>query len=103
MSRASETNARYTMAFGVDHTPMGCFFQVYEKDHETEEGGPGVQADELYGVKIEDKGILERNPTLAKRIGEINDLAMLRDEAVIAGVGKALGLDVERKVYELWD
>lgn len=108
MSRAAESNDRYILAFGVDHTPMGCFFQLFETAAEGEnpEGDemdqPQIDADEMYGIRVHNPKTLERNPTLGYLIPKLTKQS-LRNEETIIEIGKACGLDVAKRVYELWD
>lgn len=108
MSRATEKNEKYTLAFGVDHTPMSCFFQLYEKAAKGETGdedGPQISADEQFGLEINNRNTLSRNQRLARIINrmETEGTGILRTEETIIEIGKALGLDVTKKVFELWD
>jgi len=106
MSRKQVRNPRYTFAFGVDHTPMGCFFQVWEnvakgENPEADEfDTPQVEADEMYGLRISNAKTLERNPALARLL---NSVAALRNEETVIAIGTALGFKVSKEVYDLWD
>lgn len=112
MSRATAENDKYIIAFGVDHTPMGCFFQVYEKaavgeNSEMDEMGiPQIEANESYGLTVHNKKTLERNPQLRRQIESIqgpNEKRYLRDPSRIDDIGRAIRLDITKQVYELWD
>jgi hypothetical protein len=110
MSRAVVNNEKYRFAFGVDHTPMGCFFQVYEKAAKGENpeldetDTPHIDADEMFGLRINHLPTLERNPVLAKQIKRLSyEPAYLRTEETIINIGKVLGFDIAKRVYELWD
>jgi hypothetical protein len=100
MSRCDKSNDQYLMAFGVDHTPMGCFFQIWKQGEEK----PGISVDELYGIKIRDKEILINNPTLKVILDCFLDGSKsLRNEEHICQVGRSLGLDIQKEVWKLWD
>jgi len=113
MSRATVSNDKYKLAFGIDHTPMGCFFQLYEKaakgecpeDDETDR--PQIGADEVFGLDIANPKTLERNPKLAFIFKDWTTkeriVSYLRTEKYVIEIGKACDLDIEKKVYELWD
>ncbi len=110
MSRANVRNESYSLSFGVDHTPMGCFFQLYEtaaigEDPEGDEiEQPQVEADEMYGLRIHNRRTLERNLTLRRVIDAFaRHNLTLRNEEIIIDIGKACGLDVSKQVFELWD
>lgn len=105
MSRASFSNDKYTFAFGVDHTPMGCFFQIWERAAEgeipllDETGSPQVEADELFHLDVKNDKTLERNPALTRALEPLRQTSRyLRNEETIIGIGKALGLDVAEEV-----
>lgn len=104
MSRKTIRTCEYSLSFGVDHTPMGCFFQLYEttakgENPEADEyDTPQVEADELFGLKIHNPKTLDRNPKLREALG----YRTLRNEEAIINIGKACGLDVAKDVYELW-
>lgn len=106
MSRAQVENDRYKFAFGVDHTPMGCFFQIWEKAAEgevpemDETDTPQVEADEMCGWRISNVKTLERNPVLAKALAPFGNL---RNEETVIAIGKAMGFDVSKEVFMLWD
>ncbi len=108
MSREVMSNDKYTLVMGVDHTPMGCFFQLYEnaaagEDPEADEmEAPQIDADELYGIRINNPKTLERNATLGCLIPKLTK-QLLRNEETIIEVGKACDLDVGELVYRLWD
>lgn len=111
MSRYVINNEKYTMAFGVDHTPMGAFFQLYENAaagedpdaDETEQ--PQIDCDEMYGLRIHNQKTLDRNPKLASAIKVFVDHARnaVRTEEHVINLGKACGLDIEQAVFKLWD
>ena len=114
MSRATASNGLYTLAFGVDHTPMGCFIQLWEKAAEGENAewddmdGPQIDMDEMWGLKIHNKKTLERSPNLNKVLqdGKIDKPLLrqaLHSQEFIIDIGLACGLDIRKKVYELWD
>src|SRR5436305_1420994 len=110
MSRAVVNNDKYRFAFGVDHTPMGCFFQIYEKaakgeNPELDETDiPHVDADEMFGLRVNHTPTLARNPALTQQIKRLcYEPARLRAEETIIGIGRVLGFDITKQVYELWD
>jgi hypothetical protein len=111
MSRESVSNDRYTLAFGVDHTPMGCFFQLWEKAAKGENPEadeveqPQVDANEQFGMHIHNVQTLARNPELRRVLRKIPTTAgpSLRNEETIIAIGKACGFDISRAVYKLWD
>lgn len=119
MSREQMSNDRYTFAFGVDHTPMGCFLQLWEKKAEGEDEEadgmdmPQVEADEMYGYRLTNSNTLERNDelnrvlmALSKAFAMSEHVSWLRDEENIIAIGVACGFDrnkLEKSVRELWD
>ncbi len=108
MSRRTASNDRYTMAFGVDHTPMGCFFQIWEKVAEGEHpeqdemDAPQIEGDELFGIRAHNPNTMTRNRALGATIEGLAKTT-LRNEKTIIALGKSLGLSIEKDVHELWD
>ena len=103
MSRREAGNADYQIVFGVDHTPMGCFFQIYESIVKDDEQ-PQIRFDELYGLTVNEPKTLERNSKLDRVIRTLRDNNdYIRNEEILIAIGKALGLDIEKDVFELWD
>ena len=110
MSRARFSNDKYSFVFGVNHTPMGCFFQVWELAAEGElpdqddTDMPQVEADEMYGLSVSNTRTLERNPALKRALEKLSKSSKyLRNEETIIDIGKSLGFYVSKMVYELWD
>ena len=105
MSRESVSNDRYTLAFGVDHTPMGCFFQLWEKAAKGEDpesdgmGQPQIQGDEHFGMAVHNPNTVRRNRELETALRYVT----LRNEETVIKIGKACGLNVVREVHELWN
>lgn len=110
MSRKSVSNDKYTMAFGVDHTPMGAFFQIWElaAEGENEEmdgmEAPQIDCDELFGLRVHPP-TLNRNRPLkeALRVFEQSPKAAVRTESAVCEVAWSLGFNINKDVYELWD
>lgn len=114
MSRETASNDRYEMAFGVDHTPTGCFFQLYEKaavGEDAEADGmrqPQIEGNETFGVRVNNTNTLDRNRRLSDVLRPLGledkkKARLLRNEETIIAIGKACGLDIAKAVYELWD
>ncbi len=116
MSRYQVSNERYTFAFGVDHTPMGTFFQIWDKKIERDEyDTPHAEYDALFGLQIHHVAVVATNQPLrfllqlyeevweqAKQEGRGTNLT----EGMILDCAYALGWQIEtleRKVHELWD
>jgi hypothetical protein len=111
MSRATFTSEKFVFAFGVDHTAMGTFFQIwYKYYHGENSASPDVEADSLFGVVItREEFVKEHAPEAWDYVQKIKAAGLkgknLTEEDIIA-VGKGLGItnpNFEKKVYELWD
>lgn len=115
MSRKTETSAAYVLSFGVDNSPMGCFFQLWElaaKGEDPEADAvdqPQIEADEVYGLRINNQKSLERNPKLARAINPLKKLnldrlqSFLHLEETIIDIGKSCNMNITKNVYALWD
>ena len=116
MSRTQVRNQRYTLAFGVDHTPMGPFLQIWDALFKDDYDSPLVDIDSMFGVRIKSQENLDANPRLAELVSTISQMYKdfkkqqgvypnLSTEAVlmVAGVLGLRGPALERQVYELWD
>lgn len=109
MGRAQVSNDKYTFAFGVDHTPMGCFIQVWEKAAKGENpemdamDAPQIDADEMFGIRVHNK-TLDRNPNLFDVVVLLQlEVNSLREQHIVTAIGEALGFDVAKQDHELWD
>lgn len=108
MSRAQYKVGDYTVAFGVDHTPMGAFWQVFKN------GECVVEGDALFGVQVHEPELFD--PVSGFPDGALKFVAQLREawspqtcnftEEQVIGLAKTFGPlpdGFERKVRELWD
>lgn len=114
MSRAQYQSDRYTFAFGVDHTPMGPFLQLWDKDLPIDEyDTPHIDIDAMYGIRIADPSVLN-NQALDAAVQKIAagfrfPTHVNMSARHVVSVLKALDFpwqehgDIERKIYELWD
>lgn len=122
MSRATFTNAKYTFVFGVDHTPMGTFFQVYDRGiPKDDEDTPHFEYDALFGPRGDKRPevteALNSNGKLFRVIDEFKKMWPTNKERGTTNLGvqhivevaRALGFTkpdidvIQRKAYELWD
>lgn len=101
-------NDRYEFAFGVD-SHLGAFFQVWERaaEGESEEadetGAPHLSCSEQYGPRCMTVGALARNDQLKRAWSKIERGLPINNQEAVVSVGKALGFDCSKAVYELWD
>lgn len=122
MSRAVFSNAQYTFAFGVDHTPMGTFIQIWDKkapmtDEEEESSDPHFEYDAMYGPRRQkgytasDNGLLFRMMIHIAKEWDYNKEKGRTNLGVqhIVQFACALNFDkqtidvIQRKAFELWD
>lgn len=118
MSRKSVSNVRYTLAFGVDRTPMGTFVQVFDKTWKdnNEYDSPIVEVDALFGIQVYNQDLVDANEQLSSVVKMLEDdfskyklehkeYPNLAENDIIC-VAKSLNLcddNLPKTIHELWD